>query len=121
MSLYSNVRISFSISSRILRLFHEHSPMNRVFLIKFDDLIYTKNDAIGEGTFGTVYKGELYGQTVAIKTMRVLKINEDALKEFQDEVTASCMRTRFLSKIRYILHSLGFMLVGGLNWFCCIP
>ncbi len=40
-------------------------------------------EKIGEGSFGEVYKGTLYGQEIALKKMRV---TQDALKEFKKEV-----------------------------------
>ena len=44
---------------------------------------------IGQGSFGTVYLGELNGTAVAIKSVRSTKIDKKTIEDFRGEITAS--------------------------------
>ena len=44
----------------------------------------------GEGSFGTVFQGVFRNNAVAIKTMRVSKVNAKELKKFKDELVSCC-------------------------------
>jgi len=55
-------------------------------------------DIVGEGYFGKVYMGTLNGQKVVVK--KTIKVNEDRIKEFTDEVTIqSGMRHRNIARL----------------------
>ena len=64
------------------------------FTIRYSDIEF--GPSIGEGAFGTVYKGSLRGGTaVAIKTMRVTKVTKKIVANFRAEIIAS--RAAYLS------------------------
>jgi serine/threonine protein kinase len=46
---------------------------------------FSKQEKIGEGSFGVVYKGEWEGTTIAIKELRANKMPESILSEFKNE------------------------------------
>ena len=49
--------------------------------------------SLGEGSFGTVFKATLRGEhSVAVKTIRVSKIDERVLAKFKSELLASTAR-----------------------------
>jgi len=50
--------------------------------IDYDDLVF--EETVGEGSFGSVWRGKYQGQVVAIKTLRT--ITESALKDFLREI-----------------------------------
>ena len=59
------------------------------FAIPYAD-ITEWGEKLGDGSFGTVFKGVLRGTIgVAIKTMRVAKITVDALEKFKAEIIVS--------------------------------
>jgi hypothetical protein len=47
---------------------------------------YESSDKIGEGSYGEVYRGYLYGQEVAVKKLKFSEGLEDGLKDFKTEV-----------------------------------
>merc|ERR1711998_572537 len=52
--------------------------------IRANDL--TLGEALGEGNFGTVYKGVWREREVAVKTMRTSKVTKHAVNDFRAEV-----------------------------------
>ena len=55
------------------------------YRIRYADLALAEK--IGEGGFGTVYKGTLHGErAVAVKTVRTSKVDEATIKAFRGEV-----------------------------------
>ena len=48
---------------------------------------HTLFSATHTGAFGSVYKGSLHGETVAIKTLRATKIDRRVLKDFKEEIS----------------------------------
>ena len=55
------------------------------------------NNPLGEGSFGTCYKGVYQEQSVAIKTMRVEKVTKREMSKFKAEVLASDQPTNNVS------------------------
>ncbi len=65
--------------------------------IQYRDIVF--GSKIGEGAFGDVYRGTLWGQEVAIKTMKGLK--RSAIKDFKAEV-AIMRRLRHPNIVAYL-------------------
>ncbi|GAB1221391.1 hypothetical protein ENUP19_0080G0029 [Entamoeba nuttalli] len=76
-----------------------------------DELVQEKK--IGEGTFGIVYLGIFRGNKVAIKRMKDIQDDEDALTEFEKEIL-------MLDKFRcdYIIHFYGAVFIP--NKICMV-
>jgi hypothetical protein len=53
------------------------------YLLDPEKVVLSKK--IGEGAFGMVFKGELMGLPIAVKTM--LEVNPDSVKSFRKEVS----------------------------------
>ena len=45
----------------------------------------------GEGSFGTVFRGAFRDEAVAIKTVRVSKVNAEALEKFKYELVSRAL------------------------------
>ena len=61
--------------------------MLKSFSVRFEDLVL--GEKVGEGSFGTVYKGRYGGAIVAIKQLRVNQINRSLVRAFKSEIRAS--------------------------------
>ena len=57
---------------------------------KHDKLMFKRQ--IGQGSFGTVYLGELNGTAVAIKSVRSTKVDKKTIEDFRGEITVSNYR-----------------------------
>jgi len=66
-----------------------------------DEVHYKQKDYIGQGSFGTVYKGTWRQQTVAIKVMKAQQLSGTALKDFATEA-AALYKTRHENIVRFI-------------------
>ena len=75
----------------------EHKAALKPYEIEFARL--ERHESIGEGGFGTVFRGVLDGTTlVAIKTVRVSKIEENEIAKFKGELMVSvCLLGRWAS------------------------
>lgn len=64
----------------------------RNWIIKREDVTctFSKADFLGSGTFGYVFKGSFHGSPVAVKELRHLTAEHQALFEREMEVAASC-------------------------------
>ena len=68
------------------------------YALSYASLEIDREHSLGEGAFGTVFKGTLRGETtVAVKTMRVEKVTEAVMSKFKGEVLASALSTYQLS------------------------
>lgn len=55
--------------------------------ISMADVEYNKEDVLGEGTFGTVYKVYYQGRVVAMKTLKLQKFTSAEYENLKREVT----------------------------------
>jgi len=79
---------------KITQVMAESDAVLRPYALAHDDIDFGENEKtpLGEGSFGTVYRAVLRGTTdVAVKTMRVSKIDERVLAQFKSELLASVM------------------------------
>ncbi|ELP91498.1 protein kinase domain containing protein, partial [Entamoeba invadens IP1] len=77
----------------------------------YEELIEEKK--LGEGSFGVVFKGNYRGNLVAIKKMKSTTHNEEALEDFEKEVS---MLDKFRSE--YIVHFYGAVFIP--NKMCIV-
>ena len=77
---------------KITQVMAESDAVLRPYALAHDDIDFGENEKtpLGEGSFGTVFRAVLRGTTdVAVKTMRVSKIDERVLAQFKSELLAS--------------------------------
>jgi serine/threonine protein kinase len=65
----------------IQRISSELSP-----LIDIDEVRTDNTKIVGDGAYGTVYRGEYRGQDVAVKILKIQDLPEDMLDEFDREI-----------------------------------
>jgi tRNA A-37 threonylcarbamoyl transferase component Bud32 len=65
----------------VLNVISEPSP-----LIDFDELVFDNNKVLGDGAYGTVYRGRYRGQDVAIKVLKMQDLPTEMLDEFDREI-----------------------------------
>jgi len=64
------------------------------YIISQSELHYEKNDLLGRGSFGSVYKGKLHGKEVAVKLFHDQNLGDDVLGDLVNE-------TKILSKLHH--------------------
>lgn len=90
-------------SKMIVKIVSEPSPF-----IDFDELVIDSKKPVGDGGFGTVYRGQYRGTDAAIKILKVQELPDDALEEFSREID-------LMAKLRHknIVQFLGASRVQG--------
>ena len=74
----------------VVRVMSDAEAVLRPYAIKYAQIKFgVTNAKLGEGAFGTVFKAQYRDRDVAVKTMRVSKVNEKELTKFKAELTVS--------------------------------
>lgn len=55
-------------------------------LIDFDELLFDFQNIVGDGSYGTVFKGTYRGQEVAVKVLKVQEMPQEIFEEFEREI-----------------------------------
>lgn len=90
-------------SKMIVNIVSELSPF-----IDFDELVIDSQKPIGDGGFGTVYRGQYRGTDAAIKILKIQDLPTELLEEFTREID-------LMAKLRHknIIQFLGASCVQG--------